>query len=399
MPRPQLEIGTYGEIRYSATAKGWRARALFRDFDGQTREVERSGKTKGKAAQRLRDAFLDWTGSTTGEITRETRLKDLADVWMEQVRQDVREGIKSPTTINTYESILKRHVIPGTGELRVREATVMRLDRFLGGLQRTVGASTAKTARTALSGMLGLAARYDAIDSNPTRDTRRIPKSKKKPRALDAEERTKWLARVEANEKARRWDLPDLSRFMMAAGVRVGEALATYWEDVDFVEGTIDITHTVVRVKGEGLLRKPRPKTESSLRALPLPSWALALLERRWAEAKADGRPLASPIFASTVGTLRDPNNVLRVLREIRGSDDFLWLTSHNFRKTTATALDDAGVPTRLIADHLGHSRVSMTQDTYLGRKTVDPITAKALEGLLDKPSDPNSGDNPGSRS
>ncbi|MFD0811133.1 tyrosine-type recombinase/integrase [Amycolatopsis umgeniensis] len=93
---------------------------------------------------------------------------------------------------------------------------------------------------------------------------------------------------------------------------------------------------------------------------------------------------MASPIFANTTGTLRDPNNVLRVLREIRGSDDFLWLTSHNFRKTTATALDDAGVSTQLIADHLGHSRVSMTQDTYLGRRTVDPITAQALEDLLD---------------
>lgn len=395
MPRPQLEIGTYGEIRYSATAKGWRARALFRDFDGQTREVERSGKTKGKAAQRLRDAFLDWTGSTTGEITRETRLKDLADVWMEQVRQDVREGIKSPTTINTYESVLKRHVIPGTGELRVREATVMRLDRFLGALQRTVGASTAKTARTALSGMLGLAARYDAIDSNPTRDTRRIPKSKKKPRALDAEERTKWLARVEASEKAQRWDLPDLSRFMMAAGVRVGEALATFWEDVDFVEGTIDITHTVVRVKGEGLLRKPRPKTESSMRALPCPPgrwlcWSGGGLRRR----RTAGHCLArsSPARPAPCGTR---TMSCGCSGKIRGSGDFLWLTSHNFRKTTATALDDAGVPTRLIADHLGHSRVSMTQDTYLGRKTVDPITAQALEGLLDNPSDAN----PGTRS
>ncbi|WP_134663781.1 site-specific integrase [Amycolatopsis sp. CFH S0078] len=397
MPRPQLEIGTYGEIRYSAIPTGYRARALFRDFDGKTREVERSGKTKGKAAQRLRDTFKDWTGSTTGEITRETKLKDLADVWMEQIRKEVREGTKSPTTATTYESILTRHVKPGVGELRVREATVMRLDRFLGALQSTVGASTAKTARTALSGMLGLAARYDAVDSNPTRDTRRIPKSKKKPRALDAEERTKWLARVEANEKARRWDLPDLSRFMMAAGVRVGEALATYWEDIDFVAGTVDVTHTVVRVKGEGLLRKPRPKTESSLRALPLPSWALALLKRRWAEARKDGRSLASPVFASTVGGLRDPNNVLRVIREIRGGDDFIWLTSHNFRKTTATAMDDAGIPTRLIADHLGHSRVSMTQDNYLERKAVDPVTALALEGLLDNPSALKTGDKPGS--
>ncbi|MET9260827.1 tyrosine-type recombinase/integrase [Amycolatopsis sp. NPDC004079] len=114
---------------------------------------------------------------------------------------------------------------------------------------------------------------------------------------------------------------------------------------------------------------------------------SLALLKRRWAEARKDGRSLASPVFASTVGGLRDPNNVLRVIREIRGGDEFIWLTSHNFRKTTATAMDDAGIPTRLIADHLGHSRVSMTQDNYLERKAVDPVTALALEGLLDNPS------------
>ncbi|MGW4827734.1 tyrosine-type recombinase/integrase [Amycolatopsis japonica] len=388
MPRPQLEIGTYGEIRYSPVVGGYRARALFRDFDGNTREVERTGKTKGKAAQRLKDVFREWTGSTTGEITRETHLKVLAEVWMEQVRQDVEDGKKSPTTETAYESVLNAHVVPGLGELRVREATVMRLDRFLGALQRRIGASTAKTARTVLSGMLGLAARYDAIDGNPTRDTRRIPKAKKKPRALDADERAGWLARLEANEKAVRWDLPDLSRFMMATGVRVGEALATYWEDVDLVAGTVDITHTVVRIKGQGLLRKPRPKSESSKRALPLPSWAVELLVKRVA--------VADPIFPSSTGGMRDPNNVLRVIREIRGGDDFLWVTSHTFRKTTATALDDAGVPTRLIADQLGHSRVSMTQDNYLERKTVDPATAKALEGLLDKPVRPKTGDKPG---
>ena len=396
MPRPPLEIGTYGKIRYSAIPGGWRARALFRDFDGETREVERTGKTQGKAAQRLRDMILSWTGSTTSEVTRETYLKDVAAIWLEQVRLDVQDGVKSPTTENTYESILNRHVIPGVGGLRVREATVMRLDRFLGALQRNVGASTAKTARTALSGMLGLAARYDAIDSNPTRDTRRIPKGKKKPRALDAKERAGWLARVEADEKAVRWDLPDLSRFMMATGVRVGEALATYWEDVDFATGTVDITHTVVRIKGKGLYRKPRPKTEAGERALPMPSWAVELLERRAKEALDAGRSQASPIFASTTDGLRDPSNVLRVIREIRGGEDFLWVTSHTFRKTTATALDDAGVPTRLIADQLGHSRVSMTQDTYLARKAVDPATAKALEGLLDNPSDPKTGDKPG---
>ncbi|WAL65920.1 tyrosine-type recombinase/integrase [Amycolatopsis cynarae] len=398
MGRPPLDIGTYGKIRYSPLpGGGWRARTQFRDYDGKTRPVERTGKTQGKAAQRLREAIREWTGATSGEVTRETKLRELAAMWMEQVDLEVGRGEKSPNTATTYRSILDRHILPGLGELRVREATVSRIDRFLVALLQNVGSSSAKTARTVLSGMLGLAARYDAISTNPTRDTRRISAGQtKQPRALDAMERTQWLAQLESNDKAVRWDLPDLSKFMMATGVRIGEALGVFWDDVDFDAGTVDVAHTVVRVKGQGLYRKPKTKTKKSERLLPLPSWALEILEKRRAEAMEEGRGMSSPVFASSTGGLRDPSNVLRVIRETRGREEFLWVTSHTFRKTTATALDDADVPTRLIADHLGHARVSMTQDVYLGRKAVDPATAAALEGLLDNPSEGKSGDKPG---
>lgn len=59
-------------------------------------------------------------------------------------------------------------------------------------------------------------------------------------------------------------------------------------------------------------------------------------------------------------------------------------MTSHDFRKTTATLLDDAGLSARLIADQLGHARPSMTQDVYMGRKAVDVRASEALEGAVD---------------
>jgi len=59
-------------------------------------------------------------------------------------------------------------------------------------------------------------------------------------------------------------------------------------------------------------------------------------------------------------------------------------VTSHDFRKTTATLLDDAGLSARLIADQLGHARPSMTQDVYMGRKAVDVRASEALEGAVD---------------
>jgi hypothetical protein len=55
-------------------------------------------------------------------------------------------------------------------------------------------------------------------------------------------------------------------------------------------------------------------------------------------------------------------------------------VTSHAFRKTAATELDRAGLSARQIADQLGHSKVSMAQDRYLGRGAVGEEAAAALD-------------------
>ncbi len=59
------------------------------------------------------------------------------------------------------------------------------------------------------------------------------------------------------------------------------------------------------------------------------------------------------------------------IFRTLAGTDGFASITSHVFRSTTATILDEAGFIARVIADQLGHSKLSMTQDVYLGRKAV----------------------------
>ncbi len=98
----------------------------------------------------------------------------------------------------------------------------------------------------------------------------------------------------------------------------------------------------------------------------------------------AQGVILEAPVFRDSLGGLRDPSNTRRCLRRALDRAKFAWVTSHHFRKTTATILDEAGLSARLIADQLGHARPSMTQDVYTGRKAVDPRAAEALERALD---------------
>lgn len=95
----------------------------------------------------------------------------------------------------------------------------------------------------------------------------------------------------------------------------------------------------------------------------------------------ADG---AWPVLPDSLGGWRDPSNTLRVLRAERDLAGFGWVTSHTFRKTALTHLDEHGRSARELADFAEHADPSMTLRAYMGRRVVVPDEiAEALEYML----------------
>jgi integrase len=308
-----------------------------------------------------------------------TKFSAAADLWLEKMDALVEDGRRSPSTVDTYRRQLKNHVLPAMGEVRLAEATAPLVDKVIGRIRVDVSAATARSCRSVISGILGLAVRQGAIGQNPVREVDRIEgKAKRPPRALNAEERVQLLTQLQSDPSARRRDLPDLVFFMLATGARIGEALAVLWSQVDLDAGTVEITSTLIRIKGEGLLRKST-KSSAGERTLPLPASAVSVLRRRF----VSGARMDQPVFPAVNGGFRDPSNVRRELRDARGTEALAWITSHAFRKTAATILDEAALSARLVADQLGHARPSMTQDVYMGRRAVDSQAALALDAAL----------------
>jgi integrase len=62
-------------------------------------------------------------------------------------------------------------------------------------------------------------------------------------------------------------------------------------------------------------------------------------------------------IFPSTAGTLRDPDNFSNQWTAARDDLNAPDITTHSFRKTVATLIDEEGLSARIGADQLGHSR------------------------------------------
>jgi integrase len=264
--------------------------------------------------------------------------------------------------------------------------------------------------------MFALAIQDGAIAVNPVRDsTASISAVKRTPRALTSAETARLVELFRSSERAAELDVPDLVDWMLATGCRIGEALALRYGTngdgkpiLDLGARTWEVNATIVRVPGDGLTIQPRSKTKAGWRVIALPDFAVRMLERR----RVERCSAADMVFSSPLaGTLRDPTNVSGDLRQLLDSFEceacsgtgyrldedssfamgpagrrircaegpWSWVTSHTFRKTVATRLDEAGLTPRQVADQLGHANPSMTLDVYFGRQVVSADVARVL--------------------
>jgi integrase len=113
-----------------------------------------------------------------------------------------------------------------------------------------------------------------------------------------------------------------------------------------------------------------------------LPRFAIDVLKARRQLPLLGQQPM---IFSSTAGTFRDPNNFNKQWRQVRDELGVPNVTTHSFRKSLATLIDDKGLSARIGADHLGHTNVSMTQDKYVSRGRVHSQVADMLDRLVDE--------------
>ncbi len=389
MARPELPIGTAGKIRTEKLGPGrFRARVRFRDYDGVTRDIEVTDTTGPAATRALKVKIRDRSTPNDDEISRETRISALAELWIEEITAEERIA---PQTIHRYQASLRTEILPALGNLRIREASVGRLDRFLRDIAKD-RPSTAKGVKVVLGQMFALAVRHGAIPSNPVRDTGRLRKPRRTVVALTDEHLhavraaiRDWQQPVPGKPGPRHTgDLADVVDLMLATGARIGEILALRWEDLNLAAArpTLTICGTLVYVKGQGIFRQPWTKSDAGYRMLVLPRFAVGMLMARKLTA-ADNPHDA--IFASRRGTWLSPNNVRRQWRQARADTDLDWVTPHTFRKTVATLIKEEA-DTKSAAAQLGHSSEEVTTTYYIAKPVQAPDVSDVLERLAANP-------------
>jgi integrase len=320
-----------------------------------------------RAEDVLRDAIAARRPPGSGTITGTTTLGDLLTRYIQRCRED---GELAPKSVDTYEATLAA-VRSRMADVRVSEATPGLLDEILRGIRRDHGATRERHTKVALNSVLTDAVLAGAIVANPVRElgTRRKRKADKRTKgapALGVDQVRTLLKAVDESPVCESKDLRDPVILLAGTGLRRSELLALQWEDVDLDGRVLAVNGSVVRLKGQGLVRQDTTKGGAA-RSVPLPQFAVEALRRRKHE-HVGPNTAAGVIFPSSTGTLRDPDNFGKQWREVREDLGLPDVSSHSFRKTVATLIDDSGLSARIGADQLGHARPSMTQDVYMSR-------------------------------
>lgn len=427
--RPALELGELGDISYSEIKDGadkivgYRARARWRrPSDGVIVPKEKTGRSKSAAKAALRKYVEDLNrsaGPGSSLITPDTKIPDLADLWLAECELD--EGIDDASVelyrgeINpTVRRVRKdgtpdRRVDPDAiriktafAGLSVRELTAPRVKAHEAAILAKGQKAKAKLHRIILKGMMNLAVQHGAIlpGAHPVSGLKAIRQGSPDVRALTelefAELRVQLRAycRGEAIPggapagRRRAASLLQVLEILIATGARPGEVLGLRKCDVHRPERvgdpwTIDIFGTTKpRPKAQGgTFRQAHTKTgPEGNRSMVLPRFAVAvLLEMGAAFWEPEDE---SPVFPSQTGRWRLPASIRQVWIEARG-DRFAWVSPRTLRKTVATVIAQE-YGSEQAARQLGHRKGSkVTELHYIDRPVLAPDSTPALERFV----------------
>ena len=147
-------------------------------------------------------------------------------------------------------------------------------------------------------------------------------------------------------------------------GLRQGEACSLTWSDIDFNKSEVSINKTITtKLKGQ-LYTISSPKTKKSNRVLPIPKKLLESLKIMKLNAmkkkyfKEDWFVFGDelPFRETTIQVRKNKYCKLAGVKQIR---------IHDFRHSCASFLIQNGASIVLVSKYLGHSKISITLDTY----------------------------------
>lgn len=377
--------------------RGSRYAVIYRSSDGRQRQESARSFDAARALKALRETEVD-NGAADADIAQRG-FSEYAIEWIGGYQGTGRRGFRELTR-RDYKRDLERYAIPFLGgrlRRKVGQITPADIARFIAWLcndqeqgERQAAARRRKledagrfaaaeavsatpvhladaTVRRILAPVrscLGEAMRHGGIRHNPTRGASLPARDAQRAAELgeDDEPDRRALGRGELAALLR--VVPEhykpLVTLLASTGLRISEALALRWQDLELDGSQPRVKIRRAYVKGA----YSPPKTKHGRRDVPIGHELVRALRRH--QSRSEFAAAADLVFCAQAGQpLHDRNLSARMLKPVAGEAGVGWMGWHTLRHTCASMLFAAGRNPVQVQRWLGHHSPAFTLSTY----------------------------------
>lgn len=368
-------------VSVSKRGAKWQYRFEAASVGGKRKQISKSGfRTKKEAMEAGTQALAEYNNAGTHFVPSEVSVADYMEYWL----QNGATAIHKETTVKTYRSYAKKHIIPRLGHFRLSALTPTVLTELVNQLKiNGYSKSTVTVIKAVISSALDYAVeplRY--IKDNPMRyvKTPKIEKEEEKREVISDEN---WQKIIERFPFGNRFYVPLMIGYY--CGVRISECMALTWNDIDFDKNTISINKQLINSKGW----KHSTTKNSSNRVIKFGATLRDILIRekqRQEENEAEYSEFYTKIYKKD-GFLIDSQEVLPYERvfpvclntngkmttqgsfpyanRVISNDLHIKFDYHTLRHTHATKLIEGGANLKAVQTRMGHKDIATTLQIY----------------------------------
>ena len=322
----------------------WFAKFYYTNWQGIKKQKWKRGFATKKEALGFERDFLE-KQSANPDMT----FQNLYEIYMEDMTARLKQS-----TLLTKKTVLQTHILPFFGSKPINEIKASDVRRWQAKLMSSpnnYSQTYLKKINTELNSIINYAKRFYDLNTNPCGKAGTIGKAK-------AEEMDYWTydEYIAFREGVKDKSLSYICfEVLYWTGMREGELLALSPADIDLDNKTISINRTYQRIEGKDVFTSP--KTRKSKRKIPIPDFLCQeLSDYIQSRYMPDADERLFPVTKSYLSheMIRGCKNT--GVKKIR---------IHDVRHSHASLLINQGCDALMLADRLGHEKVSTTLNTY----------------------------------
>lgn len=368
------------------------------DNNGKRKYISETiyANSRREAEKKMAELITRVEGGCTYSASKIT-LNEFSKQWIETY---VKPNL-SPTTYQSYNEKLNKHILPYIGSKRLDKIKPLDIDNLYNLLStkltnrkdengnfKTLSPTSIHRVHEILSSLFSNATRWDLIPYNPCTKVVQPKYKRTRMNCYDEETSKRLINRLLETAPLKYKCFVILA---MLGGFRRGEIVGLHWDDIDFKNKKITINRSAYYLGHSGVNEKV-PKTESSNRTIVISGICFDLLKQWRAEqsrirlALGDKWQGAENIFTTDDGRIMNLSTGPKWFTNFLKKNGFPHIRFHDLRHTFATLLISYNVDVKTVSHKLGHASATTTMNFYVHNlESTDKASAELLEDMLVK--------------